>query len=226
MDLEKCVPQVPVTSVRLDVETILGPNGVRSSGVRAGDDLSLCFMLNVQGMPLDDSMQGGLCKPPYSFTFSSFWSFDARRHTLTRAVPCLQMSSEGSSGRANSGNAFEGNSLCPSNPGDRQTPEFSWTDFLRWESASHQDDAAQGSSRLAGKHGEDEASSSNQVEWSCAHSTLTLIGQEVRRLVEHYKIEVMIPPELCRVHKPPRGYVTTSKMFLKFGVRFLLRQFF
>ena len=45
-------------------------------------------------------------------------------------------------------------------------------------------------------------------------------------LVKHNKIEVVVPRELSRVHNPPRGYVTVSKMFLKFGVRFLLNQFF
>ena len=45
-------------------------------------------------------------------------------------------------------------------------------------------------------------------------------------LVEHYNIEIVIPQELCRVHKPPRGYVVASEMFLKFGVQFLLCQYF
>ena len=44
-----------------------------------------------------------------SFLFSR--SFDARRHTLTHTVICLQMSSEDNSNRADSGNAFEGASL-------------------------------------------------------------------------------------------------------------------
>ena len=74
--------------------------------------------------------------------------------------------------------------------------------------------------------GEDEERSLDHVKWSCAHSSLTLTGREARRLVERYKMEVMIPQELCRAHKPPRGYVTASEMFLKFVVRFSLRQFF
>ena len=45
-------------------------------------------------------------------------------------------------------------------------------------------------------------------------------------MVESYKMEVVIPQELCRAHKPPKGYVTASEMFLKFGVQFLLCQFF
>ena len=35
-----------------------------------------------------------------------------------------------------------------------------------------------------------------------------------------------MPTEVHRVHKPPKGYVTISESFLKFGVRFLLNQFF
>ena len=51
-------------------------------------------------------------------------------------------------------------------------------------------------------------------------------GQKARRLVEHYGMEVVVPRELCRMHKPPRGYVTVLELFLKFGVQFLLNQFF
>ena len=39
-------------------------------------------------------------------------------------------------------------------------------------------------------------------------------------------MEVQMPSEQCRAHQPPRGYVTVSKSFLKFGVRFSLNQFF
>ena len=139
----------------------LGPNDLRLPGSRVGDDLSLWSILSVQGEPLDDSRQGGLCKPPYSFTSTSFRSFDDRRHTLTLIVPCLQMSSEGDSGREDSDNIFEVYSLCPSNQGGRQTPEFSWMDFSQRESASCQDDAAEGSFRPAGKQGENEVNSSD-----------------------------------------------------------------
>ena len=45
-----------------------------------------------------------------------------------------------------------------------------------------------------------------------------LTDREARRLVERYKMEVVIPQELCGVHKPPRGYVAVSETFLKFGV--------
>ena len=53
-----------------------------------------------------------------------------------------------------------------------------------------------------------------------------ITDQEARRLVECYDMEVVVPRELCRVHKPPRGYVTVLELFVKFRVRFLLNQFF
>ena len=69
-------------------------------------------------------------------SFSSSRSFDARRHILTHIVPCLKMSSGDNSNRANSENAFEGNSLSSSTPRGRKTPDFSWKNSSRWESAS------------------------------------------------------------------------------------------
>ena len=69
-------------------------------------------------------------------------------------------------------------------------------------------------------------SSSDQVEWSCTHSTSTFIGQDACRLVDRYGMVIVVPQELGRAHKPPKGYVTASEMFLKFGVRFPLHQFF
>ena len=119
-------------------------------------------------MPSDDFRQGGLCRPPYSLTSLSVWSFNVRRHTLTRIVPCLQMSSKGSSGRVDLVNAFEGDSSSSSNPGGKQTPKFSCMDSSRWESASLQDNVVEGSSRPVGECGVDKASSSGHVEWSCS----------------------------------------------------------
>ena len=46
------------------------------------------------------------------------------------------------------------------------------------------------------------------------------------KLVECYGLEVSVPSELYRAHKPPRGYVTVSESFLKFRIRFSLNQFF
>ena len=78
--------------------------------------------------------------------FSSSRLFNAKRHTLTHTVPCLQMSGEGRSDKVKSGNAFEGDSLSLLTLVGRQTPDFSWTDSLRWELASHHDNDAEGSS--------------------------------------------------------------------------------
>ena len=89
-------------------------------------------------MPLDDHRLGGLT---FSFSLPSR-SFDARRHTLTHIVTYLQMSSEGSSGRADSGITFEGNSPSPSSPEGRQTPKFSWTESSQRDSASRQEEFA------------------------------------------------------------------------------------
>ena len=41
-----------------------------------------------------------------------------------------------------------------------------------------------------------------------------------------YELEVNIPNELCRAHKPPRGCVMVSESFLKYRVQFLLNRFF
>ena len=46
-------------------------------------------------------------------------SFDTRRHTLTRIVPCLQMSSEDNSNRVDLGNTFKGDSPDLSSLGGR-----------------------------------------------------------------------------------------------------------
>ena len=39
-------------------------------------------------------------------------------------------------------------------------------------------------------------------------------------------MEIVIPWESCRAHKPLKGYVTASETFLTFGVHFPLHQFF
>ena len=136
------------------------------------------------------------------------------------------MSSKGSSSRAKSWNAFEGDFLSSSTLVGRETSDFSWSDSSQQESASHQDNAAKGSSRLAGGQEEAEPTSSGNVEWSYSHYTLTLTIWDSCRLVKRYGLEVDIPTEVRKAHKPPRGYVTVSKSFLKFGVRFPLNQFF
>ena len=44
--------------------------------------------------------------------------------------------------------------------------------------------------------GDNEVSSSDQVEQSCAHSTSTLTSQDARRLVDRYNMEVVVLQEL------------------------------
>ena len=71
------------------------------------------------------------------------WSFDARRHTLTHAVPYLQMSSEDSSNQIDSGNAFDGNSPGPSSPVGGQSPEVSCTESSQNSPASQRHEVAE-----------------------------------------------------------------------------------
>ena len=150
-------------------------------------------------------------------SFSSSRSFDARRHTLTHNVPCLQRSSEGSSNRVALGNAFEGDLLSSSTLYDRRTPNFSWT-----ESASYYDNDTEGSSRPVGGQEDAEVTSSGHVEVSYADILSLITFEDANRLVAYYRLEVLMPSEKCRAHLPPRGYVTAAKSLLKFGVRFLL----
>ena len=161
----------------------------------------------------------------FSFTLPS-WSFDARRHTLTRVVPCLQMSSEDSGNKVNSGNPFEGDSPSPSSLEGRQTPEFSWTKSFQRDSAFRQEEVAEESSRPKGERGDSDLSSSDQVEWSCTHSTSTLTVLDALKLADKYGVVLTVPQEVDRAYKPPRGHVMTSKTFLKFGVCFPLHRFF
>ena len=77
------------------------------------------------------------------------WPFDARRHTLTHDVPCLQMSSEDNSNRLDSGNIFDGDYPSPSSP---PGPEISWTESSQNNSASQGREIAK-----EGEHGNEEA---------------------------------------------------------------------
>ena len=71
------------------------------------------------------------------------------------------MSSEGSSNKADLGNAFEGDSLGPSSPGGKQTLEFCWIESSQWDLASRQEEVAEGSSKPDGEQGDNETSSSD-----------------------------------------------------------------
>ena len=88
-------------------------------------------------------------------------SFDSRRHTLTRVVPCLQMSSEDSSNRVDSKNAFEGDSSYPSSPEGGQTPEISWTESSQHESTPQEREVTEGRFRPEGEPSDGQASSSD-----------------------------------------------------------------
>ena len=130
-------------------------------------------------------------RPLLSFTLLS-QSFDARRHTLTRVAHCLQMSSENSSNRADSGNAFKGDSLDHSSPGCRQTPEFSWTESPQRGSASPECEFMEESSKPKGEQSGSKASSSDQTEWSYANNTSRLTLQEALRLLDRYGMQLSI----------------------------------
>ena len=51
-------------------------------------------------------------------------------------------------------------------------------------------------------------------------------GCNTRKLAKRYALEVDVSTEVHWAHKPPRGYVTVLKLFLKFGVQFSLNQLF
>ena len=96
------------------------------------------------------------------------------------------MSSEDSSNRAGSGNAFEGDFLDPSSPRGRQIPEFSWTKSSQLDLAFRGREVAKESSKPEGEQRDNEASSSDQVEWSYAYNTSTLTLLEALKLSDWY----------------------------------------
>ena len=73
---------------------------------------------------------------------------------------------------------------------------------------------------------ESEEDEEEVVEVSCEDIISTITGQDVQRITNRYKLEVVIPCELERLHRPPPGYITVSEAYLKFGVRFPLHFFF
>ena len=68
---------------------------------------------------------------------------------------------------------------------------------------------------------------SEEVEVSCKDDVSRLCPQDVRRIVDHYGMEVVIviPSESCKVHHLDPRYVMISEAYLKFGVRFPLNSF-
>ena len=77
--------------------------------------------------------------------------------------------------------------------GGRQTLEFSWKKSSQRDLTSQEREVAEGSSRPEREQNDSEASSSNQVEWSCAHSTSTLIVPKALRLADRYGMVLPIP---------------------------------
>ena len=149
------------------------------------------------------------------------WPFDARRHTLTHVVPCLQMSSEDSSDPMDSGNAFDGDSPGPSSPMGEQSPVFSWMESSRNNPASQRHVVA-----TRGGQGNEEVSSSGRERWSCVDLISTISLREADKISRKYGVEVGFPQETGRPYNPPAGHVTVSETFLKFGVRFPLHPYF
>ena len=146
-------------------------------------------------------------------TCTFLWSFDARKHTLTHVVPCLQMSSEDSSDRIDSGNAFDGDSSDLLSPVGEHNPQVSWTESSQDSLASQRHEAAKG-----GSQGNGGASSSGRDQWSCVDLISTISLREATRIAAKYDVKVAFPQQTRRAHNPPSGHVTVSETFLKFGV--------
>ena len=123
------------------------------------------------------------------------------------------MSSEGSSNRVDSGNAFEGDSSGSSSLKGRQTLEISWTESSQLDSAYQGREVAK-----EGERGDKEASSSDQAEWSCADLVSTLTLHDAHRIATRYDMEVAFPQEVGRAYSPLIGHVMVSEVFLKFRV--------
>ena len=115
------------------------------------------------------------------------------------------MSSQGSSSvKVFSGAAFVGDPLFE----EVSTPNISFTEL------------ASISSRVNEEEGEEEV----VVNYTNLRSTIT--GEDSVQIATCYSLEVLMPYELERLHHPSEGYVTLSKTYLKFWVRFPLHPFF
>ena len=121
-------------------------------------------------------------------TYTFLRPFDARRHTLTHVVPCLQMLSEDNSDKMNSGNAFDGDSPGPSSPVGEQSLEVSWTESSQNSPASQRHEVAMGL-----EQGNGGASSSGCEQWSCADLISTISLCEADKIASLYGVEVEFP---------------------------------
>ena len=116
------------------------------------------------------------------------WSFDARRHTLTHAIPCLQMLSEDSSDQMDLGNAFDGDSPHPSGLIGEQSLKVSWKESSQNSLTSQRHEVA-----LGGEQGNKGATSSGRERWSCADLISTISLHKADKIVSLYGVEVEFP---------------------------------
>ena len=144
-------------------------------------------------------------------TCTFLWSFDAKRHTLTHVVPCLQMSSEDNNDQIDSGNAFDGNSPGPLSPVGEHSPQVSWKKSSEDSPASQRHEVIEG-----GGQGNGRASSLGHDQWTCVDLISTISLREATRIAVKYDVEVAFPQQTGRSHNPSFGHVTVSETFLKF----------
>ena len=141
------------------------------------------------------------------------WPFDARRHTLTRAAPCLQMSSEDSSNPMDSGNSFDGDSPGPSSPVGEQSLAILWMESSKNNPTSRRREVITG-----GEQGNEEVSSLGRERWSCVDLISTISLRQASKISTTYGIEVGFLLETAISHNPPAGHVMVLETFLNFGV--------
>ena len=65
----------------------------------------------------------------------------------------------------------------------------------------------------------------DEVAVSCTDLRSMITGEDSVRIIAHYSLEVVMPCELERAHRPLVGYVTLLETYLKFGVRFPVHSF-
>ena len=65
-----------------------------------------------------------------------------------------------------------------------------------------------------------------EVAVSCGDLQSLITSEDCTQITREYGLEVVEPTNLERSHTPPDGYVTLSKRYLQFRVRFSLNSFF
>ena len=76
---------------------------------------------------------------------------------------------------------------------------------------------------ISGRQGDEEV---EEVAVSCGDLQSSIMPKDYTRIAQEYGLEVLEPTDLERPYAPPDGYVTLSKHYLQFGVRFPLNLFF